>query len=53
MLKDQTHDHTPTGADLKTEIAQYATELREINIFRRSTDPQQFAERVYADVLSA
>lgn len=53
VLNDQTHNHTPTGADLKTEIAQYATELREINIFRRSTDPQQFAERVYADVLSA
>jgi NitT/TauT family transport system substrate-binding protein len=53
VLKDQTHDHSPTGADLKTEIAQYAAELRDINIFRRSTDPQQFAERVYADVLSA
>ncbi|WP_323010787.1 ABC transporter substrate-binding protein [Paracoccus sp. (in: a-proteobacteria)] len=53
VLKDQTHDHTPTGADLKTEIAQYAEELRAINVFRRSTDPQQFAERVYADVLTA
>lgn len=53
VLKDQTHDHTPTGADLKTEIAQYAEELREINIFRRSTDPKAFADRVYADVLSA
>ena len=53
VLSDQTHDHTPTGADLKTEIAQYAEELRAINIFRRSTDPQAFAERVYADVLSA
>lgn len=53
VLKDQSHDHTPTGVDLKTEIAQYAEELREINIFRRSTDPQAFAARVYADVLSA
>lgn len=53
VLADQTHNHTPTGADLKTEIAQYAEELRAINIFRRSTDPQQFADRVYADVLSA
>lgn len=52
VLNDQTHDHTPTGADLKAEIAQYATELRDINVFRRSTDPQQFAERVYADVLT-
>ncbi|HEY0213178.1 MAG TPA: ABC transporter substrate-binding protein [Paenirhodobacter sp.] len=53
VLQDQTHNHNPTGADLKTEIAQYAQELRDINIFRRSTDPQAFAERVYADVLSA
>lgn len=53
VLADQTHDHHPTGADLRTEIAQYASELREINIFRRSTDPQAFADRVYADVLSA
>ncbi len=53
VLKDQTHDHTPTGADLKTEIALYAEELREINVFRPSTDPAAFADRVYADVLSA
>ncbi|MFT3691373.1 ABC transporter substrate-binding protein [Paenirhodobacter sp.] len=53
VLKDQTHNHTPTGSDLKSEIALYAEELRAVNIFRRSTDPQAFAERVYADVLSA
>lgn len=53
VLKDQTHDHTPTGADLKTEIALYAQELRDINVFRPSTDPAAFAERVYADVLTA
>lgn len=53
VLKDQTHDHTPTGADLKTEIALYAEELREINVFRRSTDPRAYADRVFADVLSA
>lgn len=52
VLKDQTHNHNPTGADLRTEIAQYAAELKEINIFRKSTDPAQFAERVYADVLT-
>ncbi|MEI4488688.1 ABC transporter substrate-binding protein [Frigidibacter sp. MR17.14] len=53
VLADQTHDHTPTGADLKTEIALYAQELRDINVFRRSTDPAAYAERVYADVLTA
>jgi len=53
VLTDQTHDHRPTGADLKTEIALYAQELRDINIFRRSTDPQQFADRVHADVLGS
>lgn len=53
VLKDQTHDHTPTGADLKGEIALYAEELRDINVMRRSTDPAAFADRVYADVLKA
>lgn len=52
VLQDQTHDHTPTGVSLRDEIALYAEELREINVFRRSTDPQGFADRVYADVLS-
>lgn len=53
VLQDQTHDHTPVGSDLKAEIAQYVQELKDISIIRPSTDPQQFAERVFADVLTA
>lgn len=53
VLKDQTHDHNPTGADLRQEIALYAQELRDVQVFKQSTDPQQFADQVYADVLTA
>lgn len=53
VLNDQTHNHTPTGADLKQEIALYAEELRNVQVFRQTTDPQEFADKVFADVLSA
>lgn len=53
VLKDQTHGHNPTGADLRQEIALYAQELRDVQVFKQSTDPQQFADNVYADVLTA
>lgn len=53
VLLDQTHGHNPTGADLRQEIALYAQELRDVRVFKNSTDPQEFAERVYADVLTA
>ncbi|WP_442579808.1 ABC transporter substrate-binding protein [Mesorhizobium sp. ASY16-5R] len=53
VLKDQTHDHNPTGADLRQEIALYAQELRDVQVFKNSTDPNEFADRVYADVLTA
>lgn len=53
VLQSQTHNHHPTGTDLKTEIALYAQELRDVQVFKRSTDPQAFADRVYADVLTA
>ena len=53
VLKDQTHGHNPTGADLRQEIALYAEELRDVQVFKQSTDPQEFADKVYADVLTA
>jgi len=53
VLKSQTHNHNPVGNDLKTEIALYAQELRDVQVFKQSTDPQAFAAKVYADVLSA
>jgi NitT/TauT family transport system substrate-binding protein len=53
VLKSQTHNHSPVGGDLRTEIALYAQDLRDVQVFKRSTDPKAFADRVYADVLSA
>jgi NitT/TauT family transport system substrate-binding protein len=52
VLQAQTHNHNPTGADLRQEIALYAQELRDVQVFKRSTDPHAFADRVYADVLT-
>lgn len=53
VLQAQTHNHNPTGADLRQEIALYAQELRDVQVFKNSTDPNAFADKVYADVLSA
>jgi NitT/TauT family transport system substrate-binding protein len=53
VLQAQTHNHNPTGADLRQEIALYAQELRDVQVFKNSTDPHEFADRVYADVLQA
>jgi NitT/TauT family transport system substrate-binding protein len=52
MLKDQTHNHSPVGPNLKREIAAYAEELKLISVFKPSTDTAKFADRVYADVLT-
>ena len=52
LAKYHTHHHHPVGADLKKELAAYAEELKLISIFKPSTDPAKFAERIYADVLS-
>ena len=51
LAKYHTHQHHPVGADLKKELALYAAELKLISIFKPSTDPAKYAERIYADVL--
>ncbi|MCK8784394.1 ABC transporter substrate-binding protein [Roseomonas sp. NAR14] len=53
MLRSHTHGHHPAGHDLRQEIALYVEELKSVGVMRASTDPQRFADRVYADVLSA
>ncbi len=53
MLRSHTHRHHPVNADLRQEIALYAQELKQASVFKPSTDPAQFAERVCADVLTA
>ena len=51
LARYHTHHHHPTGVALKKELALYAEELKLVSIFKPSTDPQKFAERIYADVL--
>lgn len=52
MLRSHTHHHHPLGAELKQQIAAYVDELKTVKVIRARTDAKQFAERVYADVLS-
>jgi NitT/TauT family transport system substrate-binding protein len=52
MLASHTHHNHPIGTELKRQIVLYADELKEVNVFKRSTDPTKFAERVCVDVLS-
>jgi NitT/TauT family transport system substrate-binding protein len=53
MLKSHTHGHSPAGLDIRREIELYAEELKSVGVMRANTDPQRFAARVTADVLSA
>ena len=52
MLRSHTHHHHPVNSDLKQEIALYAQELKQAQVFRQSTDPVQFADRVCVDILA-
>jgi NitT/TauT family transport system substrate-binding protein len=52
MLRGHTHHHHPVDGDLKKEVALYAQELKQASVFKSSTDPAKFAERVCADVLA-
>jgi len=52
VLKMQTHDHHPVGADLQREVALYAGELRDVGIMKRDLVPDQFAARITDNVLA-
>jgi NitT/TauT family transport system substrate-binding protein len=52
MLKSHTHHHNPLGGDLREQIAAYGEELKQVSVFKPSTDIQKYAARVTADVLS-
>lgn len=52
MLRSHTHHHHPIAAELKSQIALYADELKLVKVIKPSTDSGKFADRVYADVLS-
>jgi len=53
MLRSHTHQHHPIGLDLRTELAAYADELKLVHVMKPGTDTARFADKVYADVLSA
>jgi NitT/TauT family transport system substrate-binding protein len=52
LAKYHTHGHHPLGEDLKRELVLYADELKLVNVMKASTDPEKYATRIYADVLS-
>jgi len=52
ILKSHTHGHHPGGIAFRQELVLYAEELRGVNVLKANTDPQKFADRIYADVLS-
>lgn len=52
MARYHTHHHHPVGAAFKEEIALYAEELKQVAVFRASTDPAGFADKICADVLT-
>ncbi|MDU6080343.1 MAG: hypothetical protein E6662_18425 [Pantoea sp.] len=51
MLKEHTHSHHSTGAQLRGEVATYVNELKKINVIRPDTDAQQFADHYVPDLL--
>ncbi len=50
MVKYHTHHHHPVGDQLKRELKTYADELKQVSVFKPTTDTAKFAERIYADV---
>ena len=52
MLRSHTHHHHPVDGALKQEISLYAQELKQAAVFKQSTDPAQFADRVCVDILA-
>ncbi|WP_245653854.1 ABC transporter substrate-binding protein [Novosphingobium rosa] len=52
VLRSQTHNHHPVGAELTQEVARYAAELRDVGVLRESTVPELFAAKVTHNVLA-
>ena len=44
------HHHAPSGDALKRELAEYTADLKLVGVIRDRTDPQEFAEQIYASV---
>ena len=50
VLKKQTHDNHPIGQNLRSDIALYADELRDVGVMRKTTLPNEFANRIVEDL---
>lgn len=51
LLKTHTHYVHPLGDSLRKQLAEYAVELKKINVLKPSTDPVKFAEKITVDVV--
>lgn len=45
------HDYSPAGEALKRELAQYTEDLKLVGVIRDRTEPSEFANRIFANVL--
>jgi NitT/TauT family transport system substrate-binding protein len=52
MLRSHTHHHHPMGDVLKAELAVYAQDLKLVQVLKPGTDPQKFADKIYANTVS-
>jgi NitT/TauT family transport system substrate-binding protein len=50
LIRYHTHDHHPTGAQLKNELKLYADDLKVVSVIKQSTDTTKFADKIYVDV---
>jgi len=50
MVRYHTHHHHPVGEALKRELKAYADDLKQVAVFKPSTDTTRFAERIYVDI---
>jgi NitT/TauT family transport system substrate-binding protein len=44
------HHHSPSGEALRQELAQYTEELKLVGVMRPRTDPEKFANKIYAPI---
>jgi NitT/TauT family transport system substrate-binding protein len=53
MLRSHTHQHHPNSQSLVREIARYTQDLKDVGVIKPGTDPERFANRITADVLTS
>ena len=52
MLRSHTHHDNPLAGNLRQQLAAYGEELKQVKVFKQSTDIQKYVTRVTADVLA-